>query len=92
MYTPGENTTRSAGLGRKRGTLSRRVVVLIDVNARTGRQGGGLGSEHCRVLGAYGRNTRYDNGDPLLTFTFSDDLALVNTYASTSKDGISHSF
>ena len=34
------------------------LLVLMDANARTGRRGGGmLGSEECKVLGAFGRDT-----------------------------------
>ena len=34
------------------------LFVLMDANARTGRRGGGkLGSEECKALGAYGRDT-----------------------------------
>ena len=34
----------------------------MDANARTGRRGGGkLGSEECKVFGAYGRDTLNDN-------------------------------
>ena len=37
-------------------------LMLMDANARTGRRGGGkLGSEECKVLGAYDRDTLNDN-------------------------------
>ena len=40
------------------------LFVLLDVNARTGRRRGArLGSEKCKDLGAYGRDTLNDNGD-----------------------------
>ena len=43
------------------------LFVLMDANARTGRRGGGkLGSEECKVLGAYGRDNLNDNGERLL--------------------------
>ena len=36
-------------------------VLLVDTHARTGRRGGGkLGSEECKVLVAYGRDTLDD--------------------------------
>ena len=62
------------------------------MHARDGEEGGGLGSKHCGVLGAYGRDTRNDNGERLLTFASNHDLALVNTFFSTRKYGISHTF
>ena len=43
------------------------LFVLMDANARTGRRGGEkLGSEKCKVLGAYGRDTPNDSGGRLL--------------------------
>ena len=67
--------------------------VLMDANARTGRRGGGkLGSEECRVLGAYGRNYLNDNGERLLSFSANHELALLNTFFSTAKNAISHTF
>ena len=67
------------------------LYILMDANARTGRRGGkGLGSEHYEVLGAYGRETRNGNGERLLTFASNHDLALVNTFFSSPKYGISH--
>ena len=69
------------------------LFVLMDANARTGRRGGGRsGNEHCGALGAYGRDTRNENGQLLLAFTSNHDLALVNTFFSTPQNGISHTF
>ena len=46
------------------------LFVLMDANARTGRRGGGkLGSEKCKVLDAYGRDTLNDNSERLLSFS-----------------------
>ena len=67
--------------------------VLVDANARTGRRGGGkLGSEVCKFLCAYGRGTPNDNGERLLSFSASHELALSNTFFITAKSAISHTF
>ena len=55
-------------------------------------EGGGPGSEDCRVLGAYGRDTLNDNGERLLSFATNHSLALVNTFFSTPKNRVSHTF
>ena len=69
------------------------LFVLMDANARTGRRGGGgPGSEDCKVLGAYGRDTLNDNGERLLSFATNHSLALVNTFFSTPKNRVSHTF
>ena len=69
------------------------LFVLMDANARTGRRGGGkLGSEECKVLGAYGRDNLNDNGERLLSFSANHELALLNTFFSTAKSAISHTF
>ena len=69
------------------------LFVLMDANARTGRGGGGkLGSEECKVLGAYGRDNLNENGERLLSFSANHELALLNTFFSTAKNAISHTF
>ena len=69
------------------------LFVLMGANARTGRRGGGkLGSEECKVLDAYGRDNLNDNGERLLSFFANHELALLNTFFSTTKDAISHTF
>ena len=69
------------------------LFVLMDANARTGRRGGGkLRSEQCKVLGAYGRDNLNDNGERLLSFSANHELALLNTFFSTAKNAISHTF
>ena len=69
------------------------LFVLMDANARAGRRGGGkLGSEECKVLGAYGRDNLNDNGERLLSFSANHELALLNTFFSTAKNAISHTF
>ena len=69
------------------------LFVLMDVNARTGRrEKGQVGSKDSKILGAYGRDTLHDNGELLLSFANNHDLALVNTFFSTLKGGVSHTF
>ena len=69
------------------------LFVLMDANARTGRRKKGqVGSKDSKILGAYGRDTLNDNGELLLSFANNHDLALVNTFFSTPKGGVSHTF
>ena len=69
------------------------LFVLMDANVCTGRrEKGGVGSKGYKILGAYGRDTLNDNGELLLSFTNNRDLAIVNTFFSTPKGGVSHSF
>ena len=69
------------------------LFVSMDANARTGRRGGGkLGNEECKVLGAYGRDILNDNGKRLLSFSANHELALLNTFFSTTKNAILHTF
>jgi len=68
------------------------LFVLIDANGRTGGRIEGCGDDECRVLGAYGRDVRSDNGKRLLSFATSCKLALTNTFFSTRKGGISHTY
>ena len=69
------------------------LFVLMDANARPGRRGGGkLGSEECKVLGAFGRDILNDNGERLLSFSANRELALLNTFFSTAKNAISQTF
>ena len=69
------------------------LFVLMDANARTGRrEKGQVGSKDGKILGAYGRDTLNDNGELLLSFANNHDLALVNTFFSTPKGGVSHTF
>ena len=71
----------------------KQLFVLMDANVRTGRRGGGkLGSEECKALGAYGRDTLNDNGERLLSFSANHGLALLNTFFSTAENAISHTF
>ena len=69
------------------------LFVLMDANARTGRRRGGkLGSEECKVPGAYDRDTPNDDGERLLSFSANHELALLNAFFSAAKNAISHSF
>ena len=69
------------------------LFVLMDANDRTGRrEKGQVGSEDGKILGAYGRDTLNDNGELLLSVVNNHDLALVNTFSSTPKGGVSHTF
>ena len=69
------------------------LLVLMDANARTERrEGGKLGSEECKIPGAYGRDTLNDNGKRLLSFSADHGLPLLNTFFSTAKNSISHTF
>ena len=44
------------------------------------------------MLGAYGRDNLNDNGERLLSFSANHELALLNTFFSTAKNAISHTF
>ena len=67
------------------------LFVLMDANARTGRrEKGQVESKDSKTLGAYGRDTLNDDGELLLSFANNHDLALLNTFFSTPKDGVSH--
>ena len=68
-----------------------RVFVLIDANARTGVR---MGEEDCKVIGAYGRDTRVSdsNRTSLLRFAGDNKLALINTFFSVPKGYTSRTF
>ena len=69
------------------------LFVLMDANARPGRrEKGGVGSKDDKILGAYGRDILNDNGELLLFFANNHDLAILNTFFSTPKGGVSHTF
>ena len=67
------------------------LFVLIDANARTGVR---MVEEDCKVIGAYGRDTRVSdsNGTSLLRFAVDNKLALVNTFFSVPKGCTSRTF
>ena len=68
------------------------VFVLTDANARTGKRGEGGGETDSKVLGAYGRDVLNENGKLLLRFAEDNKLALLNTFFSTPKRGVSYTF
>ncbi|CAM9451938.1 unnamed protein product, partial [Ascophyllum nodosum] len=69
------------------------LFVLVDVNARTGkRRKGGVESKKNKIFGAHGRDTLNHNGELLMFFAKTHDLAIVNTFFSTPKGGVSHTF
>ena len=67
------------------------LFVLIDANARNGVR---MGEEDCKVIGAYGRDTRVSdsNGTLLLRFAGDNKLALANTFFSAPKGCTSRTF
>ena len=67
------------------------MFVLIDANARTGVR---MGEEDCKVIGAYGRDTRVSdsNGTSPLRFAGDNKLALVSTFFSVPKGCTSRTF
>ena len=66
--------------------------MLMDANARTGEKIGGGRTEDDGVLGAYGRDGLDDNAKRLLNFATDKKLAVTNTFFSTHKGGISHTY
>ena len=77
----------------EKGPKHEQLIVLIDANARTGRrEKGQVGSKDTKILGTYGRDTLNHNGKLLLSCANNHDLALVNTFFSTPKGGVSHTF
>ena len=68
------------------------VFVLTDANAGTGKRGAGGGETASKVLGAYGRDVLKENGKLLLRFAEDNKLALLNTFFSTPKRGVSFTF
>ena len=66
--------------------------VLMDANARTGEKIEGEGREDDGLLGAYGRDELNNNGKRLLNFATDNKLAVTNTFFSTRKGGISHTY
>ena len=67
------------------------IFVLMDANARTGEKIGER-TEDDGVLGAYGRDELNDNGKRLLNFATDNKLAVTNTFFSTRKGGIPHTY
>ena len=68
------------------------VYALMDANARTGRRIEGESLQDEGILGTDGRDELNDNGKLLLTFTTDNKLAIMNTFFSTRKGGVSHTY
>ena len=64
----------------------------MDANARNGEKIEGERTEDDGVLGAYGRDELNKNGKRLLNFATDNKLAVTNTFFSTHKGGISHTY
>ena len=68
------------------------VFVLTNANTRTGKRGDGGEETDSKVLGAYRRDVLSENGKLLLRFEEDNKLALLNTFYSTPKRGVSFTF
>ena len=66
--------------------------MLMDANARTSEKIEGERTEDDGVLGAYGRGDLNNNSKRLLNFAPDNKLAVTNTFFSTRKGGISHTY
>ena len=65
--------------------------MLMDANARTGEKIEGERTDD-GVLSAYGRDQLNNNGKRLLIFAIDNKLIVTNTFFSTRKGGISHTY
>ena len=68
------------------------LFVLMDANARTGLKIERERTDDDGVLGAYERDELNNNGKRLLNFATDNKLAFKNTFFSTRKGGISHTY
>ena len=68
------------------------VYVLMDANPRTGRRLEGESIQDEQIIGTYGRDELNDNGKLLLSFATDNKLAIMNTFFSTRKGGVSHTY
>ena len=64
----------------------------MDANARTGRMIEGESLQDEGILSTYGRDELNDNGKILLSFATDNKLAIMNTFFSTRKGGVSHTY
>ena len=64
----------------------------MDANACNGEKIEGERTEDDGVLDAYGRDESNKNGKRLLNFATDNKLAVTNTFLSTRKGGISHTY
>ena len=67
------------------------VLMNADVRAERGEKKQ-AGSTDSKIIGAYGRDTLNCNGELLLFFLNNRDLTLVNTFFTTPKCSVSHTF
>ena len=99
-YAPMEpsDSEKKRAFWHKLGSLVQRIpkkgciFVLMDANARTGEKIEGEKTEDDGVLGAYGRDELNNNGKRLLNFATDNKLAVTNTFFSTRKGSISHTY
>ena len=68
------------------------VFVLTAASTRTGKRDEGGGEADSKALGAYGRDMLNENGKLLLGFAEDNKLALLDTFFSTPKSGVSYTF
>ena len=68
------------------------VYELTDANARTGRRIEGENLQDEGILGTYRRDELNGNGKLLLSFATDNKLAIINTFFSTRKGGVSHTY
>ena len=66
--------------------------MLMDANAQTGRRVEGESLQDEGILGPYGRGELNDNGKTLLSFSTNNKLAIMNTFFSTRKGGVLHTY
>ena len=99
-YTPTEDATegeKARNMAAVNSTVKpvparEHVFVVTDANARTEKRGEGGRETDSKVLGAYGRDVLNVNGKLLLGFAEDNKLALLNTFFSTPKRGVSFTF
>ena len=68
------------------------LYVLMDANARTERRIKAESLQDEGILGTYGRDELNDNCKLLLSFAADNKLAIMNTFFSTRKGGVSHTY
>ena len=68
------------------------VFVLTDAKCQDGEEGERGGETDSKVLGAYGRDVLNEAGKLLLGFAEEIKFALLNSFFSTPKRGVSFTF
>ena len=66
--------------------------MLMDANARTGRRIEGKSLQDEGIPGTCGRDELNDNGKLLLSFAIDNKVAILNTFFSTRKGGVLHTY